>query len=44
LQAERAEAELARAQQTLTELEALRATLSWRVTAPLRWLRAWLPR
>jgi SAM-dependent methyltransferase len=44
LQAERAEAELARAQQTLTELEALRATLSWRVTAPLRWLRARLPR
>jgi hypothetical protein len=44
LQAERAEAELARAQQALSELEALRATLSWRVTAPLRRLRAWLPR
>jgi SAM-dependent methyltransferase len=44
LQVERAEAELARAQQALAELESVRATLSWRVTAPLRQLRTRLPR
>jgi SAM-dependent methyltransferase len=44
LQVERAETELARAQRALAELESLRSTLSWRVTAPLRQLRTRLPR